>query len=178
MPSRKPSLSGAYVSARPPRIITTRGRRVAFWAPTDFAAATSQGAMPQSRTRRRSITESPRVHGEQCDSRRTREEFAHKLQSLSGKLGRQQRHTGDVAARVSKADDQATTDRIRHGRHHDGNRPCRALDCTDRRRGRSDDEVHIELYEIRGHGWKSFLVFAGPPILDDQVAALDIAQLA
>ncbi len=65
-----------------------------------------------------------------------------------------------------------------HCLHDDGNRSGGALGCTDCGGGRSDDEFHVELNQLSRQGRKSFRLRRGPPILDDRVAALDIAQLA
>ena len=65
-----------------------------------------------------------------------------------------------------------------HCLHDDGNHAGGALGCTDCGGGRSDDEFHVELNQLGRQGRKSFRLRRSPPILDDRVAALDIAQLA
>jgi hypothetical protein len=100
------------------------------------------------------------------------------MQSLSRKLGRQQCHAGHVATRVAKAGYQAVADRIGHGRHHDGNRAGRSLGGTDCRCGRSDADLRVELYQLGRQGGQPVLLAGGPPVVDEQVAAFDIAELA
>ena len=100
------------------------------------------------------------------------------LQPLGGELRAKERHSGNVAARLSEAGHEPISDRVAHDRHHDGDSGRRLL-CSAGRGGiAGDDEVEIETNELLRQLCKSLDVSICIPVLDDDVLPLHIAPLA
>ena len=73
---------------------------------------------------------------------------------------------------------QAEADRVGARRHHDWNR---AREFGDRQIGwhrRGDDDIWIEPDQLCRQGWKAVEVAVGEPVLEANIAALDIAEVA
>src|SRR5262249_24387973 len=85
--------------------------------------------------------------------------------------------SGHVAARSSKACSESERDRVPHVDHDDGNRRCRAVCCHRRRGCRRHDHIRGELDKVAGKGGKATVLTLRPPVLDDDVLALDQANL-
>jgi hypothetical protein len=86
--------------------------------------------------------------------------------------------TGDVATRPAEAGDEAGLDRVYANAEDDWNRRGRCLRRKCRGSTHRDNDSHLTAYEIAYQHGQLIVVALGPAILDDHVAALDIAGFA
>jgi len=99
------------------------------------------------------------------------------LQSLALQIWRDRAQARDVATRPRQARDDAASDRIAD-RHHDERHRCgRLLHGKGRRCTGRDDEIHVCGQEIIDEARKPLVVPIRPSVLDQDVAALLIAEL-
>ena len=104
------------------------------------------------------------------------ERFAHHLQQFRSYLQVEVGRARDVAARTAQARDEADLHGIADGREDDGNaRRCR-LRNERRRGGERDDDGHLALRQIGGHGGQPLVLAFGPAIFDGDIAAFGVAR--
>jgi hypothetical protein len=99
-------------------------------------------------------------------------------QAFAAQLGTAARQPRDIAAGPSEAFDEPCANCIGYDREDDRNRAGRSLGSQRGRRIRSDDDVRIQTHQLGGELGQSFDLAACEPILDSDVLALDVPELA
>jgi hypothetical protein len=100
------------------------------------------------------------------------------LQLLSHHLRGDAGQPGDVAAGAGKAGDEALGNRVACYGEDDWDRVGRLLGCARVGRRRGDDDVHLQADELGGERRQPFRSALCKPVLDCDVLAFHIAQLA
>jgi hypothetical protein len=75
---------------------------------------------------------------------------------------------------VCEAGDDASTEGIATGRHHDRNRSCGILGRQDRRRAPRQDHVHIQANQLGRQVRQTLQPFVGRSVFDREVLPLDV----
>ena len=85
---------------------------------------------------------------------------------------------GDVAARVRRAANQPKRDGIADADHDYGDRSRRVMGSLGRRRDWRHDQVNLEAHQVSGELRQAIEFALRPPVLDDDILAFDVAELA
>lgn len=89
-----------------------------------------------------------------------------------------ERRPRDVAARPREAGDKPLPNRVGDINHDRGDRAGRLFGCTGSMRARGDEEVRLATHDLRRQGGESLDLPRRPPVLNDEILALDPAVLA
>ncbi|HXU89772.1 MAG TPA: hypothetical protein VFQ62_13040 [Methylomirabilota bacterium] len=100
------------------------------------------------------------------------------LEPLRRELGRNVRQAGDVAAGTRQAIHEADLVGVRRHRHDDRNRLRHRLCSPDCLSTGRDDNVDPSLHELRGQLRQPLGYAFRPPLLQREIAAIDVAQVA
>src|SRR6266536_2087512 len=111
------------------------------------------------------------------DSGKARHSTFEYLQPLSRELRTKKGRSRDVPTGPRDAVDDSVGHRIGAGRHDDGDRRCRLLEDADPRSARND-HVRLETDQLSGEGRQPIIPALRPPVFDDNILALNVAQVA
>src|SRR5262245_36963057 len=101
-----------------------------------------------------------------------------KLQTLPNDLGRRHAQSCDVAPGPRETSNETESHRVADESHDNGNRFGRFMRCQSTGSRRRDDDVNVELHELRDHLGKPLVLPVCPPPFDGDVLTLDVSQLA
>src|SRR5664280_3847620 len=107
-----------------------------------------------------------------------RNSFLEQLDAFRGQLHGYEGQSGYIAARVGQALDQADFDRVAPTDKHDRDFIRRLRGGERLRRTNREDDVHTKLDELRGELRKTLLPAFRVAMLNEEVFAFDIAELA
>jgi hypothetical protein len=97
---------------------------------------------------------------------------------LGADLGHEKSQAGQIATGTDEAGHQPSGDRIGHGSHHDRNRLGGLLGRQCARRAVSYDHIDVELDQLGGERGETVESVLGPPIVNADVLALLVSELA
>ncbi len=98
------------------------------------------------------------------------------LEDLAAVVAGDVRDSGQIAARSSQTRHEARPDRIGHANHDDRGCLRHLLGCTDGRRAPRQDQIHLGRNELAREFREAFGCAIRPPLLEDEVAAFDVAE--
>src|SRR5438552_1054193 len=112
------------------------------------------------------------------DPRRSRNRLLEELELLNAQVHTEGRCPGDVTARSREAGNDAQLNWVRSVHHDDRDGCGRSLGAQDGSWIIRDDHVDLQAYEIQREVIEPLDSSLGIPNLEDNVAALDVSQLA
>ena len=113
-----------------------------------------------------------------CNARHTRERGLEIFEPLAGEDGGHVGYAGHIAPRIRKARDEPGANRIGHPHEYDRHRASGFFHRDRRVGGDTHEHIGLHRHELRGEGGKSVKRAILVTVLDDNVASLDVAELA
>ena len=125
----------------------------------------------------------PHVEGivgiqEEGNARELRNDLPEQLESFPLEVRRNRRQSGRVSSGPSEARDETRADGIADCDHDEGNRRRSSLDGEGGWRARGDDNIDLAGDKLGNQFRKALVLAFRPSIFDDDVTALDVAELA
>ena len=113
---------------------------------------------------------------EESDACHVGNDFLHELEPLHCEVDLQNRISSQVPARAGKAGHEPASHRVSGRRHDNRNGHRRLLRRTGPRRTVRHDHIDLKAYQLGRESRQPIIMLLGPPILDDEVPALFVAE--